>query len=160
MVFTGDNLLTEDELVFVNELINNFIPDEVPGVKKYEYRRDYYRQMVVLPESISNKILTIIHQHTNRDVTIAGTWINRIDSESNKSDEYHRDDTDISFVFYPQGNFVGGEVECPTDLIAVKPNSYLIMANKIQHRVKPVTNGVRWSIALFCVYKRKTVDLI
>lgn len=164
MIFYGENLLNGDELFYVNDLLNDFTPDEVPEYKKFSHRRDYYRQLVELPNSLNEKIIKIVKETTGRDVTIAAAWINRIDSNSNQSDDFHRDDTDLSFVLYPSKNFSGGNVQyvigSETHSFNVSDNSYIMMTNKIKHKVEPTTNGVRWSIALFCYYTKDRVALI
>ena len=53
-----------------------------------------------------------IKKHTGKEATINATWINRIDDKSNDSDDYHRDETDLSFIYYPTNSFNGGELEC------------------------------------------------
>ena len=164
MVFNGYDFLDENEIDFINQLLINFKEDEVPGYKKNEYRRDYYRQEVKLLESIEDKILKIIKEISGRDTVIAATWVNRVDSESNNDDDYHKDDTNASFVYYPNNDFAGGELEyiINDEVITtqIRSNSYVILTNKVKHRVKPVLSGVRWSVAAFCAFKQIKSNLI
>lgn len=164
MIYEGVELYGDKELVFIYELLMSFKEDEVPGYKRLEYRRDYYRQQVELMDSMNDKLLGIIKKHTGKEATINATWVNRIDDTSNSGDDYHRDDTDLSFVYYPTKDFEGGELECiVNDEIIntpVEANTYIILTNKIKHRVKPVTSGIRWSIASFCSFKQTSIKLV
>ena len=114
--------------------------------------------------NIENRIKTIIKKHISKEVIIDTVWLNMVDNNSNKNDDYHRDSTNMSFVIYPLKSFEGGELECVINNevknFEVEENSIVIMLHNIEHRVKPVIDGVRWSIAVFCNYDLKTKILI
>lgn len=164
MIYEGIDFFNEEETMFINELLLNFKEDEVPGYKRMEYRRDYYRQQVELLDSMNIKILDEIKKHTGKEATINATWINRIDDKSNDSDDYHRDETDLSFIYYPTNSFNGGELECIVNNETINKliitNGFIILTNKVKHRVKPVISGVRWSIASFCSFKQIPIKLV
>lgn len=160
MVKIEYNILDINELQLIEKLIVEFNPDEIPELKSNGYRNDYYKQRIELPNTINDKVRTIIQKHTNKKVNIMAIWLNKIDNNSNQDDEFHRDDTDMSFVIYPYHNFIGGELELKNNILPIESNIGYIILHNVEHRVRKVVEGVRWSIAFFCQYTKETKDLI
>ena len=93
-------------------------------------------------------------------------WINKIDVNSNKDDIFHKDNSDYSLILYLNDDYIGGQLEYKDDIfntIKIKPkkNLMVLMDNKLQHRVLPVINGVRYSlVAFFRFINNPTKNLI
>lgn len=162
MILYEPNILSESDLIEINYLINNFKEEYIPVIG--EARNDYFKQRIFLSDSLIQKIRNIIKNHTNKEVVIKGEWLNKIDSNSNNDDDFHRDDTDLSFVIYPNKTFEGGELEYlinnKSTTIDIIENSALMLLHKVEHRVKPVISGIRWSIAIFCIYDIKSKSIV
>lgn len=94
-----------------------------------------------------------------------GTWINKINSNTNNNDRFHLDISDLTIVTYLNDDFIGGEFEYIDDNnqhIQIKPqkNTSLIMNNKLLHRVKPTIMGERLSLVCFFNFDKKTKKTI
>lgn len=161
MIHVEYDFLGEDDLKYVEGLVTNFTIEESPKRDYVNYyRNDYFKQQVPLTESILTKVNQTIKKYTDKDIVIKTIWLNKIDVDSNQDDDFHRDGTHLSFVFYPHDNFTGGELELRTETLPIQKNIAYIMLHNIEHRVKKVTEGVRWSIAVFCDYDNKSKDII
>lgn len=154
------NILNDNQLSVIDDFIKHFNPDEIPAKTTDGYRNDYFKQRIELPEDITKKVKSVINKHTNKGVEIMAAWLNKIDVNSNQDDDFHRDDTDMSFVIYPHHNFVGGELELRDNILPIESNIGYIILHNVEHRVRKVTDGIRWSVAFFCQYSKETKNLI
>jgi hypothetical protein len=156
MVAIENDIFDGVELNEMMLIIDNFNEEYEPTTD--EYRNDYHKQQVFLSEELIEKVKIVASKHTSKKIKINSIWINKIDNTDNLNDDYHRDDTDLSFVIYPTKDFKGGDLECiinnKNELFEITTNSAIMIFHKTQHRVKQVIEGVRWSIALFCVYEK------
>ena len=80
--------------------------------------------------------------------------INKIDSDSNKNDNFHKDISPCSLILYLNDDYIGGELEYINDTnnrvkIIPQKNLVVIMDNQLKHRVQPITIGVRYSLVAF-----------
>lgn len=161
MVLSIKNFLNDDEFKIIQDLIDNYEEEQHPILNVVEgYRNDYFKQKITLPEFIINKVNNSIMELLGHKIEIESIWINKIDPNGNLNDHYHRDDTNLSFVYYPNDDFVGGELDVENEILPITKNSVYIILHKVQHRVLKVKSGVRWSIALFCQYSTETKKLI
>jgi len=161
MIYIEQDFLSRNDLMYIENLIYNFVPEQEPkrDYKNY-YRNDYFKQQVPLTDTILTKINQTIKKYTDKDIVVKTIWLNKIDVNSNQDDDFHRDGTHMSFVIYPFDDFVGGELELRTETLPIQKNIAYIMLHNIEHRVKKVTEGVRWSIAVFCDYDNKNKNII
>ena len=161
MIYTEYDFLNDEDLNYVENLVHNFAPEQSPK-RDYtnHYRNDYFKQQVPLSKNILNKINNTIKKYTDKNIVVKTIWLNKIDTNSNKDDDFHRDGTHMSFVIYPFDNFVGGELELRNETVPIKRNIAYIILHNIEHRVKKVTEGIRWSIAVFCDYDTKSKNII
>lgn len=120
---------------------NRLIPDEFDEYKIY------------LENFIYEKYQQKFHLQSK------GVWINKVLNESNKNDNFHTDNSDLTIVTYLNDDFVGGDFEYKNknDIIKIKPRKLLslVMDNKLEHRVLPVISGVRYSLVCFFDLIRK-----
>ena len=158
MVLIEHNLLDDNDLEYIESLINNFVPDEVPTINGY--RNDFFKQKIKLNDNILKKVELTILKQINKKIDVMGIWLNKIDPLSNNDDDFHRDDTNLSFVIYPFNNFKGGELELRDRILPITKNISYILLHNVEHRVKPVIEGIRWSIAIFCQYNIETKSVI
>ena len=93
-------------------------------------------------------------------------WINKIDINSNKNDNFHTDISPCSLILYLNDEYIGGELEYINDnnnklKIIPQKNLIVIMNNRLKHRVLPVTSGVRYSlVAFFSFIGKQTKSII
>ena len=161
MIYVEYDFLDKEDLEYVEGLVSEFVVEQTPKRDYVNYyRNDYFKQQVPLNDRILTKINLTIKKYTDKDIVVKTIWLNKIDTDSNQDDDFHRDGTHLSFVIYPFDDFVGGELELRNETLPIKRNIAYIMLHNIEHRVKKVTRGVRWSIAVFCDYDNKSKDLI
>lgn len=161
MVLSINNYLNKDEFKIIQDLIDNYKEEQHPILNVVEgYRNDYFKQKIDLPKHILEKVNNTVMELLNHRIELESIWINKIDINGNLNDHYHRDDTNLSFVYYPNDDFEGGELDVEGEILPIVKNSVYIILHKVQHRVLKVTSGVRWSIALFCQYSVDTKKLI
>ena len=88
------------------------------------------------------------------NLELKSMWINKIDSDSNKNDNFHKDISPCSLILYLNDDYIGGELEYIDDTnnrlkIIPQKNLVVIMNNQLEHRVLPITSGVRYSLVAF-----------
>lgn len=171
-VYENFNIFTENEINFFKNLCDNFILSEEFNDKKNDGTKNYYNRYTldfekIEVKTISNKIINKIEEITNQNgLKILGLWINKVDKESNKNDEFHKDISDLTFILYLNENFIGGDFEYMNEnkeKIKIKPktNLSIISNNQLLHRVLPVTEGERFSLVLFFeINRKKEITLI
>jgi hypothetical protein len=155
MVKIIESILSDSDIVFYNDFINSAeVNYSSIGDNNY-YNRfimgDGVGRDIIIEKLISNNIL-------NDDLTIAQIWVNKITSDTNKNDVFHRDSEDLTIIIYLNDNFTGGELEYKDDVtihkVDPKKGLTLRLDNKVQHRVLPVTNGIRYSLVIFIKKKK------
>jgi hypothetical protein len=91
-------------------------------------------------------------------------WINKITADRLDSLEYHIDDSDLTIITYLNSDFTGGDFEYilnnKNNKIKVKENMCIVMDKTLQHRIAKVTNGNRYSLALFLYKDYQKINLI
>jgi hypothetical protein len=159
------NLLDINEELILKNLCDNFIVSSSPGGGSID-GKNYYNRFHIHKDtenlkSILNKITSVTKENLKKnDVDIFSfsiadyIWINKVDTNSNKNDEFHHDSSDITSILYLNDDFGEGEFEYKDDTgnsIKIKPkkNLMIISNNKLIHRVLPVSNGVRYSLVCF-----------
>lgn len=161
------NLLSEQELIFLKNKCDNFIPTDKKKIENFgmDYYTNHYNRQFLNTENfetnnIVEKIIGYLKTITNEDkIDCSAIWINKIDSESNKNDDFHKDTSDLTFLLYLNENFSGGEYEyIDKEIIKIQPkiNLSIISDNKLPHRVLPVKTGERFSLVMFFNLNKKT----
>lgn len=160
MVEILQNLLTQEELDYINDLIN----DET----KWKWRTTY-NQKNDLGEKLwfdsifvdDNKLKEYYKIITsNGEYELIETAINIIKSDRQIHNSKHKDSGDLSFVTYLNDNFKGGNLiyydkDLEFSIIPKIGLSVKIYSNTI-HRVEPIISGVRFSLYTFLQKKQKT----
>ena len=146
-------LLTNDELIYLNSLCNNFIETSEFSIKS---QHNYYVRKILDSKTDLLEYQQKVKIHLGSEYELEGMWINKINSTTNQNDIFHKDNCDASIVTYLNEDFEGGEFQYIFDneKIKIKPiiNLSLIMDRTIEHRVLNVTSGERFSLISF--YKR------
>jgi len=152
------NLLSEKELIFLKNKCDNFVKKD-ENIKNNYYNRQPLNNENSETIDIVQKIIEYLKTIINEDkIECLAIWINKVDSESNKNDEFHKDNSDLTFLLYLNENFSGGEYEyIAKERIKIKPkiNLSIISNNKVSHRVLPVTKGERFSLVIFFNINKK-----
>lgn len=153
-----DALLDESEKIFLLKRCENFtayvVPNKNNGTVNYFYR-EFLDMGLNEVKSIKQKVEKFICASFNDQTLIVdGIWINRVNVNSNKNDDFHYDNSLASCVVYLNDDFEGGEFEYKdthNNQIKVIPKKYMLigMTDKLKHRVLPVKNGVRYSLVFF-----------
>lgn len=174
MIWINENFnhLTKDEYTILKNKCDNFILTHEPSSINNGYEKNYYYRHLLDKNDIEikpiiDKVTNIIKETINKSrVDILGLWINKVNSDSNKNDDFHKDSSDLTFLLYLNENFDGGEFEYingENQKIKIKPkiNLSIISNDKLYHRVSPVINGERFSLVMFFgVGKKKENTLI
>ena len=153
MLRTIYSLLSNEELLFLNSMCSPFVATDsasIIGKNNYYIRKKLDIKIDLL--EYQKKCITYL----GGDYEIEGLWINKVTPITNKNDKFHYDTSDISIITYINEDFKGGEFEYmfKNEKIKIKPikNCSLIMDETIQHRVRNVINGERFSLISF--YKK------
>lgn len=160
-----DTLLENSTQEYLKHRIENFKPETTPGTSE----NYYYREYIEGEEAIGNmqtfidsiyKILKddLLYPHAK----LEGMWINRVDSNSNHNDDFHRDISKFSSITFLTNDFEGGKLEY-WDIknnvpVSIKLNTFstlIFEGSKYPHRVLPVSSGVRYSLVSFWDLPRK-----
>jgi Rps23 Pro-64 3,4-dihydroxylase Tpa1-like proline 4-hydroxylase len=150
MITKFTNLLSTEEKLYLKELCKNFIknndttPDGINNFYNSMHVNDGLDLFKIIVTEIAN------HNSNGYEIQYNGMFINKITSDTNKNDGYHRDESDLTIVTYLNDDFEGGEFEYKENgkMIKIQPqeNLSILMNKTILHRVLPVTNGERYSL--------------
>lgn len=163
LVDNDSKVLSDGGMEFLVEKCNNFILDESPVIKK-DYINFYFRQFLDLNEplvhSIGMELESYIKDKFYTNLELKSIWINKIDVNSNKDDKFHTDISPCSLILYLNDDYSGGELEYINDTgskskIIPQKNLIITMNNRLQHRVLPISNGVRYSLVAFFGFIKK-----
>jgi len=96
---------------------------------------------------------------------VGGHYIEHNDSENFERGEWRRvADRDVSFLFYLNSEFGGGELEFPDLGLTIKPKKGMMIAfpsyKEYAHKVHPVTWGHRYTLVSWVETKEKLYDTI
>lgn len=155
MIEIFENILSKEELNNYISLCGNNNFDEFPKIDSYvDTVNYYYRTAVNVDKIIIDKAYDLIKAKNNKlKYRFTFSWINTVYENSNLDDAFHMDAHDLTIIIYLNEDYIGGEFEYKIDnqLHQIKPktNSAIMMNNRLQHRVKNVTKGVRYSLVLF-----------
>jgi hypothetical protein len=160
MVDIVHNLLTEDELNYVYDLIKNeskWVPRTTYD-QKYENGSGAYFDSIHVDDSKLEEYYKKITD--NGEYKLIETAINIIKPDRQLDNSKHHDAGDLSFVTYLNDGFEGGKFfyyNYENIEFSVTPYMGLSLKinNKTEHRVEPVTNGVRFSLYTFLRKKQK-----
>ena len=98
---------------------------------------------------------------------VGGHYLQHIDGENINRQTGEWEEAlprDISFLFYLNSEFGGGEIEFPTLGLTIKPKKGMMIAfpsyKEFPHKVHPVTWGHRYTIVSWVGTKKKLYDTI
>jgi hypothetical protein len=150
MINTHQNLLSEEELFFLDSYCTNFTDkkiDEADSIGNYYIRKQL---------NVENDLLEYqkrCKESIDKKYELFAIWINKVTTETNIDDIHHYDACDLSIVTYINDTFEGGEFEYieNENIFKIKPirNMSLFMDNKLKHRVLKVTKNERFSLISF-----------
>lgn len=161
MIESVYNLLDEE---YVEILLDQIDKKEFDSPNFCFMISNYYnRHKMTAQDEFKRSMESFLYQKYNKRYLLKdnGFWINKITTESNKDDDFHVDESDLSIVTYLNDEFEGGEFEyinSNDEKIKITPKRGLsvIIHSKVQHRVLPVTSGVRYSCVSFFEYLTKS----
>jgi hypothetical protein len=161
------NLLSENELVFLQNKCNNFSSMDVPYNNNDSYNY-YVRDNVNIKKDLLEYQTQVENYLFNRfkiKYKTNNIWINKITNETNKSDEYHQDTSDFTIITYLNDGFIGGEfvyLDDNQNIISIKPkkNMCILQNSSLKHKVNPVIDGTRYSCITFFNYVRKDIKTL
>jgi len=164
------NLFDYSEYSFFKDKCDDFKQSE-RVIFYTEHGENYYNRLSIdMFSEISKKIFKKIDKYVKNtlkskkmyefEIDIANAWINKITSETNKTDDYHVDNRNVTFILYLNDNFEGGEFQYIDDkgfekILKPKKNLAIISNKKLKHRVLPVKSGERYSLVCFFNKKEK-----
>lgn len=153
----NSKVLNDDDMELLQEKCNNFISTQ-PPTKEKDKINFYFRQFLDLRDPLMYNIVMGLESYIKTklytNLELKSMWINKIDSDSNKNDNFHKDISPCSLILYLNDDYIGGELEYINDTnnrLKIIPQKKLvvIMNNQLEHRVLPITSGVRYSLAAF-----------
>lgn len=154
------NLLNEEELDYLNSVINN--KDAWKYRTEYNTPKQYFDSIIVDKNNLKNYFNIITN---NGEFNIIETGLNVITFETQLENSTHFDVSDISYATYLNEDFQGGEfVYYDENSIAtiVKPIQGLTIKieNKTVHKVNKINKGIRFSLYTFLQKKQKNVKTL
>jgi hypothetical protein len=156
MIETIDGLLNELELYFLKKECTNF-KEELFQIYSVQNKKH-------LTETSLDNYITNVNKYIKKidaNFILDDIWINKITENSNLDEKFHFDDSDFSIVTYINRDYIGGDLDWidktgKIEKIIPKENLSILIPKNVYHKVTPVTNGIRYSMALFFKYDTKT----
>lgn len=144
-----DNLLTNDEITYLFELIQNKSDWEYQTY--YNESRQYFDSIKLDTDKLKNYYNTITN---GSDYSILETGLIVLKNDRQLHNSTHVDESDISYITYINDEYTGGEFEYFDELNnknTIVPKKYMtiLIHNKVKHRVCKVESGIRFSIYSF-----------
>jgi len=165
MIEIYNDVLTEEELYNLKKECDFFVTTSTPSnveqnksIQNFYFRKSLKKlNTFFFNEKIINTFL--INQNVI-NYKIQDMWINKVNTESNKNDDYHTDSSELSVVIFLNDNFEGGEFEYldnfgKSNKIKPEKNKAILMDNKLPHRVLPVAYGERFTLVCFLKHIKK-----
>ena len=157
------NLFSESDIEYFLNVINNQVTWENAIVTPEKgYVNWYQRSPIENFSEYQNILESFLYNKYGQKYVLSnkGAWINKVSINTNKDDDFHFDNSDLTIVTFLNDNFEGGEfkyIDKNNNEINVKPKkgNSLIMNNKLQHKVSPVKLGERFSLVCFFKLNKK-----
>jgi len=150
MLSTYKNLLSEEELIFLDSTCANFLEKKIISSKQ---NYSFYIRKTLNIETDLLEYQKRCKELIDDEYDLIGLWINKVTTETNINDTYHNDSSELTIVTYINDTFDGGEFEYfeNKNLFKIKPirNMSLIMDDKLKHRVLKITKNERFSLISF-----------
>jgi hypothetical protein len=150
MINTHQNLLSEEELFFLDSYCTNFTDKKIDGADSIG---NYYIRKQLNVENDLLEYQKRCKESIDKKYELFAIWINKVTTETNIDDIHHYDACDLSIVTYINDTFEGGEFEYieNENIFKIKSirNMSLFMDNKLKHRVLKVTKNERFSLISF-----------
>ena len=172
LVDKNSKVLSDADMKFLYKKCNNFILSESPETKGKNEGNYYFREFLDLKDPLIHNIVMGLESYIKTklytNLELKSMWINKIDINSNKNDNFHKDISPCSLILYLNDEYIGGELEYLHDTdrnnklkIIPQKNLVVIMNNQLEHRVLPITSGVRYSlVAFFSFIGKQTKSII
>ena len=157
LIDKNSKVLNDDDMELLHKKCDNFILSESPTLDKNN-TNFYFRQYIDLNDPLIRNIVVGLESYIKTklytNLELKSMWINKIDINSNKDDNFHKDTSPCSLILYLNDDYIGGELEYVNDTnnrLKIIPQKKLvvIMNNQLEHRVLPITSGVRYSLVAF-----------
>ena len=166
MIKTINNLINENEYEYLNGICKSFSTSDNPNTDEMNY---YLRNQIngIYISDYVNTINEYVKVNYGENYRIVSNWINKVTPDTNKNDEYHKDNSNLTMVTFLNENFKGGEFQYVNvdnmthHKIQPKIGLTLIMDDRLPHRVRPVKMGERFSlVTFFKISEKKNTTLI
>jgi hypothetical protein len=153
----NSEVLNDNDMELLQKKCDNFIPSQSPTLDK-DNVNFYFREYIDLKDPLMHNIVMGLESYIKTklytNLELKSMWINKIDINSNKDDNFHKDISPCSLILYLNDDYIGGELEYINDTnnrvkIIPQKNLVVIMDNQLKHRVQPITIGVRYSLVAF-----------
>jgi len=159
MINIHQNLLSEEDLLFLDSISSNFVETQIP-----HNNNNYVRKSLNIKEELL-EYQKRCSKYLPDEYKLSGLWINKVTNETNVDDVFHNDAADLTIITYINEDFEGGEFEYffKNQKIKIIPkiNYSIILNKKIKHRVLNVINGYRFSlISFYTIIEKKEKTLI
>ena len=105
MINIHQNLLSEDDLLFLDSISSNFVETQIP-----HNNNNYVRKSLNIKEELL-EYQKRCSKYLPDEYKLSGLWINKVTIETNIDDAYHNDICDLTIVTYINDTFEGGEFE-------------------------------------------------
>jgi hypothetical protein len=150
MLITHKNLLSENELFFLDSTCPNF---EEHRIIEGENDSNYYIRKFLNIETDLLEYQKRCEELIDSSYELVWLWINKVTTETNIDDSYHTDLSALTIVTFINDTFDGGEFEYieNENIFKIKPmrNTSLFMNDKLKHRVLKITKNERFSLISF-----------
>lgn len=156
----NNNLLTEDEILYLSELLKN--RNDWKYKTYFDQPKQYFDSLYVDINKLKN-YYELISESGKYEIIETGVVV--IEKDRQLKNSIHEDSSDVSYITYLNEEFKGGEFvyydeEKNEILITPKKNMTIIISHKTSHKVLEVTNGIRFSLYTFLKLSKKKLKSI
>ena len=105
MINIHQNLLSEEDLLFLDSVSSNFVETQIP-----HNNNNYVRKSLNIKEELL-EYQKRCSKYLPDEYKLSGLWINKVTNETNIDDDFHNDAADLTIITYINEDFEGGEFE-------------------------------------------------
>lgn len=157
-IIVKEDFLSKNEHFFLKNICKNFYATSTP-TENYHYFKQTLEDYSEISDFLEKSKLELLNfkKSANDMLSIGEIWINKVTKETNINDKAHKDVDELTSITFLNDDFEGGFLEINQNTIITPKfgKTVFFEGSKLLHRVLPVTQGERFTLVVFWVWKPK-----